>query len=735
MNLKKYNIKFDCAVRDWEQSLPIGNGKIGCMIYGEGSIYLSIDRIDLWDKRINDTVKDRDFTFKKLVEYSTEWTDENVKKRNRLFEDVYDKNAYPTKITAGKIIIDFGYSGTDIISEVDLKTAVATVQLPGGMAIESFCSATNFIGIAKVQGDYRLSIRIPSYISNPADDNNLGYPKAEIITDGNYCWYKQKTFTDYSYGIVIYINHCNGYDELYYDVASGEDGDDFISAAKQRLTRFAREGYDSLKKRHISWWSRYWKKSELCIEDKLLESAYYRFTYFFASCSRKDYPIALQGVWTADDVLPPWRGDYHYDTNIQLTYSAYLKANRLEEGKVLLDYLWNNRETFERFTKRFYGVSGMLLPACSTIDGTPLAGWAHYSLSPTMTIWTIRCFDEYYLYTADESYLKSRVFPVFEKVGEAISALLVEKDGKLYLPLSSSPEIFDNTKDAYLQPNSNFDLALLIYLYKRLEWFAGRLGTDSTKYTKILSELDDIAIDNDGVVLLDRRMRLPESHRHFSHTMCMHPLRLIQYDTPENKHIYEQTLRHLEQLGTGMWVGFSYTMSANLYAMAQNGNAAYNRMEEFVKAFLSDNGFHLNGDFRRLGLTQWHYHPFTLEACFAFCDAMQETLLQEQQGYVYLFPAVPEKMQSASFKNFRTYGGVLVDAVYYDGYSKSVTFKAKTQRNIKIKNTFHSNKICVETRLGKNYIECPCGDIFEVKLHRGATKIYCAEDKTCQQER
>ena len=47
--------------------------------------------------------------------------------------------------------------------------------------------------------------------------------------------------------------------------------------------------------------------------------------------------MPLQGVWTADnDSLPPWKGDYHHDTNTQLSYQAYLKANHLEEGKVFV---------------------------------------------------------------------------------------------------------------------------------------------------------------------------------------------------------------------------------------------------------------------------------------------------------------------------------------------------------------------------------------------------------------
>jgi len=97
--------------------------------------------------------------------------------------------------------------------------------------------------------------------------------------------------------------------------------------------------------------------------------------------------MPLQGVWTADnDKLPPWKGDYHHDTNTQLSYQAYLKANRLSEGENFLDYLWELKPQFEKVAREFYNVDGLIIPGVSTIDGKPMGGWAQYSLSPTMSI-------------------------------------------------------------------------------------------------------------------------------------------------------------------------------------------------------------------------------------------------------------------------------------------------------------------------------------------------------------
>lgn len=239
-----------------------------------------------------------------------------------------------------------------------------------------------------------------------------------------------------------------------------------------------------------------------------------------------------------------------------------------------------------------------------------------------------------------------------------------EKDGRLFLPLSSSPEIFDDIRRSYLQPNSNFDLALIRYLFGTLTGYAEILGESAEQYELILSKLDGIAVDGDGVVMLDRTQRLNETHRHFSHLMCMYPLHLINYDTDEHRQIYEQTISDLERLGTGLWTGFSFAMSAQIYAMAKHGNAAYERLRQFCVGFVGENGFHLNGDFRHYGYTQFHYRLFTLEGLFGFCDALHEMLLQDHNGCIELFPAIPEKWRNrtVSFEKLRSRGGLTVSA-------------------------------------------------------------------------
>lgn len=716
-NLKKYAIRYEQAVQSWDEGLPLGNGKLGCLVYGDSPIKLAVDRVDLWDTRPHPATLESGFSYENLVKLSTSGKAEDWAERKRLFEDCYSGLPYPTKITAGRIELDFGEPNA-VRSEADIEKAVATIARKDGK-IELFMHAEKFVGVAKVWGRYALKLHIPDYVTE-----TLGYPQGEIRAENGFTYYTQRTKTDFSYGVVVLEIPKKTHTELYFTIATNKDGDDFIGAAKKELLSAAKIGYARLKKTHTAWWRAYWEKSSISVGDELLEKTYYRSYYLFASCSRKGfYPMPLQGVWTADnDELPPWKGDYHHDTNTQLSYQSYLKANRMDEGRVFVDYLWSLKPQFERVAKDFYGVDGLIIPGVSTIDGKPMGGWSQYALSPTMSIWSAQSFDEYYLYTGDEDFLRERAYPFFYEIGEAILGIMEERNGKLYLPLSSSPEIHDDTPSAYLKPNSNFDLALLHYLFRTLEKYCAVLQKDGGRYAAIRQKLDDIAVDEtENVVKLNAEERLAVSHRHFSHLMCLYPLHLIDFDTEEHKTLYRNTLLDIERLGMGYWVGFSYAMCAQIYAMAEMGNAAYEKCRQFCDGFVADNGFHLNGDFRQKGYSTFHYRPFTLESSFGFCDALQEMLLQEHQGYIRLFPAVPDewRKRGVSFERLRSYGGVLVSARCADGEITHFRLETTETRTVSVRNDFGRTRLRFSD--GQE-INCPEGESFSLRVD-GVTEL------------
>jgi len=266
--------------------------------------------------------------------------------------------------------------------------------------------------------------------------------------------------------------------------------------------------------------------------------------------------------------------------------------------------------------------------------------------------------------------------------------LLEEWEGKYYLPISSSPEIHDDRIGAFLTPNTNYDLALLRYLFGALEKYAGELDNgEADRWHAVLEKLPQLAVDERGVLMLSPDESLHESHRHHSHAMAIHPLRLLDYRKPEEKRIIDATLHDLEVLGSGLWIGFSFTWMAEMYAIAHNGNGAAWQLEVFWRNTCSQNGFHLNGDYKRRGTSQFHYRPFTLESNMCAADALQEMLLQSEDNVLDLFPAVPDAWleETVEFTHLRAEKGLLVSAKMVKGKVKELVLEPQYDCRISLR--------------------------------------------------
>jgi alpha-L-fucosidase 2 len=431
------------------------------------------------------------------------------------------------------------------------------------------------------------------------------------------------------------------------------------------------------------------------VPDVQIQGHYDLVQYLYGAGSRVGAPpIALQGVWTADEgKIPPWHGDYHHDLNTQLTYWAYLAPGRFEQGSSFLDFMWFHVETHGEFAHDFYGLErGHVVPGVMTLDGGALGDWFQYTFTPTNGAWIAQAFHLHWLYTMDGNFLAERAYPYCSGIAEALLELASPdpETDKLKLPLSSSPEIHNNSQQAWLTPNSNFDLSLLRWLLTANEQMANALGRkgDAEAWRQSLDRLDDLATDGTGLMLSPDES-LVESHRHHSHLMSIYPLGLITVEGGEDERkIIEESLGNIEALGTSAWVGYSFSWMACILARVGRGDDALRYLRDFVTSFTLRNGFHCNGEQTRKGLSDYHYRPFTLEGNFAAGQAVHEMLLQSWGGRLRVFPAVPGEWEEVSFDRLRAEGGYIVSATRSDGKTLEVSVEATVDGSLRIANPF-----------------------------------------------
>lgn len=677
--MREYKLKFSHTITAWDEAIPLGNGDLGCLIWGKANeLRLSLDKSGIWDCS-NPPEEQDGFTYANLIDLVSK---RKQRKINKIFDECY-ANTTPTKLPTGRLVLDLGVNH-EVMSELDILTAEAKVAVDS-IVVKAFVHATEDYGLIEINSDkITLSLEAPKYgikgkktrkrfakgISQSL--SNLRYDLVEYqsvkVGDIEYKYFIQPT-NDGAYGIFTASKAMSGNMLIAYTVVLANDSKGLFNTAEAILNKALAIEYNESIKNHLNWWSDYHSNSEISIEDKTLEHRWYLNNYLLGSCSRKGkLPMPLQGVWTADNGdLPPWKGDYHHDLNTQMSYTSYLKANHLEEGESFIDYLLDMSDAGERFAKKYYGVDGLCLPSVMDVQGHALGGWAQYALSPTNQLWLCLIMARHYHHTCNKDYF-NKIYPYFNSVGDMILGLLKEVDGYYRLPLSSSPEINDNRLSSWLKPNSNYDLALIRAFMSELATLSGIAGDESKKvfWLKHFDKLEALAIDDRKVLKISRDKTLDVSHRHLSHCMAIYPLRTMRYEG-DNKAIIDNTIADIEALGKKYWVGYTYGWLANLHIVQRNGDKAYKLIKDFFDYFCTANGFHVNGDFANKTDCGMKYRYFTLEGNFLATDAINNMLLYSESDGTILFPAIPEKWRKISFKNLRGYGGILISAELTDG--------------------------------------------------------------------
>jgi alpha-L-fucosidase 2 len=240
-----------------------------------------------------------------------------------------------------------------------------------------------------------------------------------------------------------------------------------------------------------------------------------------------------------------------------------------------------------------------------------------------------------------------------------------DEKGMRKLPISSSPEIFNNSREAWFGQTTNFDLALIRFAYAKAAELADELGLaeEADRWRGILSEWPGITVDPASGLMFAPGFPYHESHRHFSHLMGFHPLGLVDWSNGDkDREIIHNTLRNLEEQGPDWWTGYSYSWLGNLYARAFEGENAAEALTIFATCFTLPNSFHVNGDQSGTGKSKYTYRPFTLEGNFAFASGIHEMLLQSHTGIIRVFPAIPASWEEVGFESLRTEGAFLVSA-------------------------------------------------------------------------
>lgn len=678
----RHNLVFDHIPQQWNKGLPMGNGTIGCLVWQkEGRLRLALDRADLWDLR---PMKGLD-----RPEFSYKWVAEQVKKGEygvvqEYFDAPYEREAGPTKLPGGALEFNVEGSVENNGVSLNIATGLATIRWTDGKTLETFVHADAQEGWFRCHGfgspEEIMRLLAPQYGAPKEADNansvqgsdlaRLGYTQGVPVLKKGIWTYRQAGWGEFNYEIAVAVKQLtNGDFEGVWSISSQLPGQKSRLKAEKLVKKAIERGFEASLQASAVWWEAYWAKSSVSIPDELIEREYYLDMYKFGCTAREDGPmISLQAVWTADNGrLPPWKGDLHHDLNTQMSYWPAYTSNHLSEGLSYLNHLERNDRAHRAYTRKYFGTSGLNIPGVTTFDGTEMGGWIQYSCSPTVAAWCAQHFYQHWRYSRDREWLQEHAWPFMRDVAIHLSEVTSKNtNGIRVLPLSSSPEINDNSISAWFQDTwTNYDLSLTRFVFEKTAELAGELGLsdESEHWLRLGSELPGFSTEPDGALKFAPQLNYRTSHRHFSHLMAIHPLGLLDWGNEADRPVIRRSLALLDSVGPSQWCGYSWAWLASLRARAHDGEGAREALRIFASSFVSANSFHLNGDQSGKGYSSFTYDPFTLEGNFACASGLQEMLLQSQNGIVRVFPAIPDDWrQEVSFRNLRAEGAFLISA-------------------------------------------------------------------------
>lgn len=730
-----HDLLFSELPKSWDEGLPLGNGMLGALIWEkEGKLRFSLDRADLWDLRPMANLDTDKFKFNWVYE---QWKNNSYENVQNQFDTPYNQLPAPTKIPAGALEFDVSKFGTITSANLHINQAICELIWDDGKRMQTFVHATLPIGWFRFQGvneDFIPELIPPLYentekekeaINSVTGQNlsRLGYTQGAVEKSDHSYTYTQQGWGGFTYQ--IHVSWKRESSDLIggWSISSDFPGWEDNPEAKQIINENLKQSFAEAFANHETWWDNYWQQSSVTLPDSILEKQWYLEMYKFGAAARSDTPpISLQAVWTADNgKIPPWKGDFHHDLNTQLSYWPAYAGNHLDLEEGFINWLWKYRETFTAYTKEFYEVEGMNVPGVTTLTGEPMGGWVQYSLGPTVSAWLGHHFYLHWRYTMDRDFLEEKAYPWIRNVAIFFNEFsTVGNDGKRKLSLSSSPEIFNNSRRAWFDEITNYDLALIRWTYTKAAELAMELGKESEaeKWNTLLYEWPEFAVDPEEGLMFSPSIPYFESHRHFSHLMAIHPLGLLDVSHGESeKKIIENTIKTLEEKGPSLWTGYSYSWLGNVKARALDGAGAADALRIFAEAFCLPNSFHVNGDQTGKGYSSMTYRPFTLEGNFAFASGINEMLLQSHTGIVRVFPAIPSNWKDIEFNSLRTERAFLVSSQMSEGKVRKVSIKAAKGGIVKLLNPFLTGEVFADKEYQLDQ------DILSIKLQAGEQVI------------
>ncbi len=738
---------YDEPASRWTEALPVGNGRIGAMVFGGVSEdRLQLNEGTLWAggpyDPVNPQAKEALPQVRQLVNEG-KYREAAQLLSARVMAKPLGQMPYQT---VGSLHLTFadGTNVSDYRRELNLDTATATTAYTANgvrYTREVFANAPDNVIVVRLTADQRQKISFTAGMRTPmrgaavttdGDDtlvmNGTGgdangikgqlkyQARVKVIAKGGKVSAADGKVTVTDANEVVLLSTAATSFKRFDDVSGDPE-----AIVKKTLGAAAKKSFAKLQDAHLKDFQPLFRRVSLDLgrsdamklttderikqfaggNDPQLAALYYQFArYLLISCSRPGgQPATLQGLWN-ESLNPPWQSKYTININTEMNYWPAESGNLAECVDPLIEMVKELTVTGGRTAKNMYGARGWvahhntdLWRATAPIDGPNWGMW------PTGGAWLALHLWDRYEFGGDKAFLKE-IYPILKSASEFfVDTLQEDPKGKwLVTNPSVSPEN-GHPFGSSVCAGPTMDQQILRDLFANTIKAAEILGQDkdfAKQLTATRARLAPNQIGSNGQLqewMEDWDMRAPEMrHRHVSHLYGLFPGRDVhRHDTPEFAKAVAKSLDIRGDRATGWATAWRICLWTHL----GDGNRAYQIIKHLITPELTyPNMFDA-------------HPPFQIDGNFGGASGIADMLMQSRMGTVTdplnaelkpeieLLPALPSAWPAGSMKGLRARGGFEVDVTWRDG--KLVAARVKTihkgKKSVTVRHGGHVTKL------------------------------------------
>lgn len=715
----------------WEEALPVGNGRIGAMVFGKTDterIQLNDDSLwpaeDGWyepDGSKEDLEKIRDL----LLE------GQNTRADQMIVDKFSRKGIVKSHQTLGELFIEMNHTNiTEYRRELNLTKALTNVSYKtnGHLFTQTVLASHPHEVIAikltseapgGMNGKVRL-VRPPDNgyetASTKVDQENLLVMKGEVVQMGGVFDSQPKPVNEgVKFETCLKIDHADGTvvnggdflqlkgvkEAIFYLVSNSSYYHENIGEQNRKdLEALQDIRFSALQEKHVQDHQQLYSRVNLYLEsenrdtipvneriarikqgesDPGLTSLLFQYgRYLLIASSRPGTnPANLQGIWN-EHIEAPWNADYHLNINLQMNYWLADVTNLAELNQPLFDYIDKLVENGKTTAQKNFGCRGTFIPHASDLWGATFmqAATAYWGSSFGAAGWMMQHYWQHFEFHKDTTFLKERVFPALHEVAQFYSDWIIEdpRDGSLISAPSTSPE--NRYIDATGQPvalclGSAFDQQIIAEVFDNYIQTCRILNTDnelSGTIKKQRNQLRDGFVTGSDGRILEWDREYPEFEPGHRHMSHLYGFHPgTSVTKTSDPDLFDAVRKTLDYRLDHGGAGTGWSRAWLINCAARLFDGEM--AEENIRFFFT------NSVYDNLFCS---HPPYQIDGNFGFTAGIAEMLLQSHEpGIIRILPALPPTWATGYVNGLKARGGYTVDVVWENGRATHVRIQSQ----------------------------------------------------------